>query len=614
VALRARAQFVRREPERAQHGLVERAAGDLLADGIPVLPETRGRVVDLLLHEVAAENEAAPEALRILGELSLDAEVLERMAGVARSPEASWWTRALVADRIADVDVATGHELLRAVAQHADEVLRAWIVDTLHERGGQVDPTLRVPLAADAAPANRSLGTLGRYALTQRVADTRASDTERFAAAVQLAAGEDLAPLRAMAGATDLDAFERVRPARALADAGEPGLLRELSAAGPPHARYAAALALFDRGDPAAGPALSAVADEFPGRPMAFGAAARCAELGDRDPLSRLAARPGQVELRLCAARRLAALGDVRALRRLLDEPLEPGIEAAALASLVEAGETDLAPRLRRLVRARGLRSRLRVRLRYLLAWLGDRQSGEVLRRLARRGVIEAAVALAELSDPAGPARLRSIACGRGRPGRDRLRAAAGLFTVRPADGLDVLTRLAGPGERTKVRLRAATVALTVTGSAGPLTALAFDDGNPVTLRIGAVDALAMYRAETARLIGLARAETTPARIRVAAAVALPPDEAAALLTGIATGDPRLGTRVAAIDALELLDEPAAGELFGRLVRDRRFGSLRRRVVLVRYRDFLPGEDAGWVRLVLRDPERTLSRPGASAT
>ena len=72
------------------------------------------------------------------------------------------------------------------------------------------------------------------------------------------------------------------------------------------------------------------------------------------------------------------------------------------------------------------------------------------------------------------------------------------------------------------------------------------------------------------------------------------------------------GDKVASI--VEFLDEPAAEELFGRLVRDRRFGSLRRRVVLVRYRDFLSGEDAGWVRLVLRGPERALSRPGASAT
>jgi len=72
------------------------------------------------------------------------------------------------------------------------------------------------------------------------------------------------------------------------------------------------------------------------------------------------------------------------------------------------------------------------------------------------------------------------------------------------------------------------------------------------------------------------------------------------------------GDKVASI--VEFLDEPAAEELFGRLVRDRRFGSLRRRVVLVRYRDFLSGEDAGRVRLVLRGPERALSRPGASAT
>lgn len=44
---------------------------------------------------------------------------------------------------------------------------------------------------------------------------------------------------------------------------------------------------------------------------MAYGAAARCAELGDREPLTRLAREPGEVHIRFAAARRLAALGNV---------------------------------------------------------------------------------------------------------------------------------------------------------------------------------------------------------------------------------------------------------------------------------------------------------------
>lgn len=199
------------------------------------------------------------------------------------------------------------------------------------------------------------------------------------------------------------------------------------------------------------------------------------------------------------------------------------------------------------------------------------------------------------------------------------MRAAIGLLAVRPADGLAVLTRLAGPGAGTTLRLRAATVALSDGGEAGPLTALAFDTDEPVKLRTGAVEALASYRIDPARLIGLARAETTPSRIRIAAAMALPIDDAVDLLTGIATGDPRLATRIAAIDTLELVDEPAAGELFARLVCDRRIGSLRRRAVLAVYRDLLSEENAarmpeGRLRLVLRGPERLLSRPPASVT
>jgi len=178
---------------------------------------------------------------------------------------------------------------------------------------------------------------------------------------------------------------------------------------------------------------------------------------------------------------------------------------------------------------------------------------------------------------------------------------------------------LAGPGAARELRLRAAVVALSAADAAGPLRTLAFDENTPVKLRADAADALAGFGADPAGLARLARSASAPARVRVTAARALPPDEAAALLTDIATGDPRLATRIAAINVLDLIDEPAAGELFGRLVRDRRVGSLRRRAVLLAYRDLLADEDAARLpgnplRLLLHDPARLLSRPRASAT
>ena len=224
------------------------AAGDLLADGVPMRPATRARTVDLLLGQITEEADQAPEALRLLGELSVDADVLRRMTALAADPDVSAWTRALVADRIASIDPTAGNRLLRAVAEHADDVVRGWVADAVEEHGGRVDPLLRVPLADDVmAGGVRPLGVLARHALAQRLTDIRATESERLYAAQQLARGGDLAPLRAMAEAGDVSPLGRVEIAAALADAGDPGLLQGLATggAGSAQAAYAAAVALF---------------------------------------------------------------------------------------------------------------------------------------------------------------------------------------------------------------------------------------------------------------------------------------------------------------------------------------------------------------------------------
>jgi len=589
-SLAAFAAARRPEPEALISVLVARgevnAAGDMLADGIPARPEVRDLVISLLLSQIADETDGAPEALRILGDLSIDAEVLSRMSVLARDQAVSALTRALVADRIADIDPAIGHELLRAVAEDGDDVVRAWVADTLHERGGRPDPHLRLPLAADAVRIqNRPLGALARQALTQRLVDSRAADFERVAAARQLARGGELTPLRELAEAADVDPRHRVDVAAALADAGDPSPLRRLATgfAGTRLATYAAAMALFERHDAAAGTALAAIARNYPDRPMSYGAAARCADLGDLEPLIRLAREPGEVHVRLAAARRLAALGKAEALGWLLDEPQAPALEAATLAALLEANKAEMIPRLERLLRRHRFRKFKLIEFRFLLAANGDEPSREMLRSWARRRAgsvasVEAAIALTALSDPRGLDRLQRTAADTRLRQRSRMRAAAAIAQLQPTIGRQVLERLAAPGSPPDLRLRAASMTLGLSGSAGPMVRLVLDETVPAEHRAGAIDVLTHHddKAVLVRLASLATRSDTPALVRAAAAPLQPDSEARTVLDAIAIDGRDINARVAAIAELDSIDSRAAEVLFGRLLRDQRISRIRR--------------------------------------
>ncbi|MFI7544547.1 NACHT domain-containing protein [Actinoplanes sp. NPDC049599] len=318
------------------------AAGDLLADGVPVAAATRTRIVDSLLRQITDESVQAPDALRILGELSVDTDVLARMTGVVLDPDVSVWARAFIADRVADIESAAGIKLLRSLMPHASSTELEWIVNTLEERGVRINPELDLPQPDEAAPdGGKPLGVLGQHALRQRLADVSASDRERLEAARHLADSGDLEPLRAMVDAVDISRLQRVRIAVALADAGDPETLRLLATKAnlerwPPadpadglRASFAAGVDLFGRGDRHALGVLRAIVDEAPDYPMAFGAAAHLADAGDLKPLSKLAQGSGQPQVRIAAARRLAQMGgDVVVLERALNGALRPQAEA----------------------------------------------------------------------------------------------------------------------------------------------------------------------------------------------------------------------------------------------------------------------------------------------
>ncbi|GAA4608461.1 hypothetical protein GCM10023107_86720 [Actinoplanes octamycinicus] len=588
------------------------AAGDLIADGVPVSPRTRSRTVDRLVQEVAAETPQAPEALRILGELSLDAQVLGEMLALYQRPDVSAWVRAMVADRIADVDPATGVKLLEEVAATADDVVQDWIADVLQERG------LPEPPVTHHTERPQALGALARHALTRRIADSRATEHQRAAAARQLARAGDRTALRAMAAAADVGPFQRVELAVSLADTGEPELLRELGAgaADTAPARYAAAVALADRDDPAAVAALAEVARAHPGYPMAFAAAARCADLGDREPLLALARQPGQVHVRLAAARRLAALGDRRALGWLLEDRLSPELEALALAGLLEAGQAEQMPRMRAL-RTRHLSGDREREREFLLAANGDEASRERLHRRMLRGSrwwqqTDAAIALAAIGDERGASWLRRVA-GDPRWYRPaRVRAAVGLTWLDPVRGRPVLHALTGPGVEPRLRLAAAKAALTVEPPAvEPLAGIALDDQAPDRSRAAALTTLTRLRLAPdlrLRLGELALTGDTPMPVRLAAAPLLPEERFRAVVGPIATGDPDRRTRLAAIEQLDHVDRQAAEAAFGALLRDRRINRLRRWVLTLNSGELLSAADARTLDDRLGEPDLGLVR------
>jgi len=69
------------------------AAGDLIADGVPVDDGTRQRVVTALVDQLLQDAPAAAECLRVLRELSVDLDVLTRIAVLVNDTGTAPWVR-----------------------------------------------------------------------------------------------------------------------------------------------------------------------------------------------------------------------------------------------------------------------------------------------------------------------------------------------------------------------------------------------------------------------------------------------------------------------------------------------------------------------------------------
>jgi hypothetical protein len=604
------------------------AAGTLVADGVPMAARTRTMVINGLVAELRRESARAPECLAMLRDLSIESDVLDRLTKLVNDDEVNPWTRVVVADAVADVDRTVGIALLRTVVSGGsgavDNAVRRWAIDALNRHGADIGP---VEWAARVGPTVGGepgpIGSLARQMLTRQALDDQRNEDDRIDAAIQLADNGDLAPLRALVDAPEVRYVSQLRAASAIADRGDPGALLTLSSRGTIANRYGAAVELHWRGVPASIELLRTMAREGRGLPLSYGAAARLAELGELQPLVDLATwedePPG---IAMAAARLLADRAGVEVLEAVVARAPDPRARAWALTGLVRHSRSGSREEVHKLLNDRRIGRHQRFGLTARLAAAGDEEA----RKLLRRGIdaapllerLRRAVALAELGDPLGPAVLGGIARSRRHRTWERIQAAAELAGLDEYAGTAILTALTGRDQPAGLRLAAAIELAYHFSHLDPLVALVVDGSVPARYRVRALESvrkagtrhIALVQTErvvsasaVSRLFGndldasypplpedaagpiaqLAYQESTPPRLRIAAAVTSLPREAAANLLETIAGTRALWVTTRATAAARLTDlDPARGLAAQRaIIQDRHIPRIFRWITLL---------------------------------
>ncbi|MGW0504088.1 NACHT domain-containing protein [Micromonospora sp. NPDC003241] len=464
-------------------GLEPAAAGDLLADGIAVGPDTRGCIVQALIDDLAAGE--GSDSLRILRELSVDADVLRRLGELAEDDAMNDWTRVTVASAIADVDRERGVPLLRSAAATADDAaVRDFAEDALFEMGLSAKP---LPWDAGRFTGRHALGGIGRRELTTRANNIDIDDTERVAAAIRLADDGDDAALRGLLASPGIRDSERLRGAIALTDRGDDTALR-LFAEGSTQSefydgastvnqflRFGALRELHRRDHPVIVELLSRFVSDATDVPATYGAAAMLGDLGHFDALIALASsRRVHSALAVAAARRLAQAAVPKTLRRAAEAVDQPGPAAWLAAGL------GLPTRAR-------LTRRQRIERWAILARQGDAEALRELRRRARSRI--ALGVLVALGDPVGVARARARR-------RDRVFAAALLGRTGQDPRWETLR---GLDSSARLRFQAGTRLAYETGDLEPLINLIEDRRTPVRVAVRAADIVGRHGDWTAQ-------------------------------------------------------------------------------------------------------------------
>jgi hypothetical protein len=236
------------------------AAGDILADGIEVAASVRHRVVTTLFAQLSAEDPTAPDALRVLVELSTDPAVAGRLDSTVDDARARPWVRAVIADALDEADGG-----VRAHRVACDRALpfdvRRWAGQRLPRRNpradiGELGPSTGASTADGDPTDSMPSGVLALYAYRRALADGANRPEYRLVAALRLAelgAPDGAAAVRGCLFDSALRIDLRLQSARALRDLGPDWHeeLRELasSASNAVDLRAACAVALAEVSD-----------------------------------------------------------------------------------------------------------------------------------------------------------------------------------------------------------------------------------------------------------------------------------------------------------------------------------------------------------------------------
>ncbi len=203
------------------------SASHVLAEGFRVDEALRQATITGLLNRIREEHPSAVECLAVLTELAIDQRICAHLTAVVEDASEGPWTRALIADSLAELYPDLGARLLREVAtdrRTGHEPSRVWATQRLRARGDEFASRIKREIGLDISRESHEDGRLAEHALRTIALDARTPPDERVEAATRLCDNGDAVGaevLRQIAWSSELDASERARAARLLIERGD---------------------------------------------------------------------------------------------------------------------------------------------------------------------------------------------------------------------------------------------------------------------------------------------------------------------------------------------------------------------------------------------------------